>query len=195
MEDTSVSLLERIAERNLSEDWERLLSIYSPFIDSQVRRYPPLASHADDVVQEISMVLVRELPSFQRQRTGSFRKWFRQVVVNQLRVALRKANSRTQPVGNLPEFESDLDQLSDPHSLASQQWEMLHDREVLRKIVEIVQRESNPTHWQAFQMHVLEERPVAEVAEILGVTPNVVNLAKSRIRRRMEVEAAGLIGD
>jgi hypothetical protein len=41
MLDTSVSLLERIASDSQDKDWDRLLCIYRPFIDSQVRRYPP----------------------------------------------------------------------------------------------------------------------------------------------------------
>jgi RNA polymerase sigma-70 factor (ECF subfamily) len=46
---------------------------------------------------------------------------------------------------------------------------------------------------QAFQRHVREGRAAAEVAAELGVTVNVVLLAKSRILRRLRQEARGLI--
>ena len=105
MLDTSVSLLERIASRNQEEDWNRLLSIYRPFIDQQVRRYPQLVDQADDIAQEIAMLLLRELPDFQRQRTGSFRAWLRQVAVNQLRNVSRKLKSQPKPMGDSPNIE------------------------------------------------------------------------------------------
>jgi RNA polymerase sigma-70 factor (ECF subfamily) len=105
MDDTSVSLLERIAARNLDEDWQRLLTIYQPFIEVQVRRYPQLAEEVDDVVQNICMVLVRELPEFQRQRTGSFRKWLRLVTVNQLRITARKLKNRPRPESDIGALE------------------------------------------------------------------------------------------
>jgi hypothetical protein len=88
--DTSESLLERIASRNQDEDWERLLSVYPPFIDQQVRRYPQL-------------------------------------------------------------LDEQLDELSDPASLAAQRWDTEHDKEVLRRVVEIVRQDVNPMHWRAFQ--------------------------------------------
>jgi RNA polymerase sigma-70 factor (ECF subfamily) len=194
MLDTSVSLLERIASRNQEEDWNRLLSIYRPFIDQQVRRYPQLLDQADDIAQEIAMLLLRELPNFQRQRTGSFRAWLRQVAVNQLRNASRKRKSQPIAIGDSPNIDAMLDELSDPASLAAQRWDAEHDREVLRRVVEIVRQDVNPTHWRAFQAHVLDEKPVALVAKELGISENVVLLAKSRITKKMQLEAAGLIG-
>ena len=195
MDDTSVSLLERIAAQNLDEDWQRLLSIYRPFIEAQVRKYPQLADEAEDIVQNICMVLMQELRQFQRQRTGSFRKWLRQVTVNQLRVAARQHRARPIPSSLLAELEVALDQLLDPTSDASRRWDDEHDQEVLRRVIEIVRRETNPVHWQAFQLHVLEDRPAAEVAATMGLNLNIVQLAKSRIKKRMQLELQGLLGE
>ena len=171
-----------------------MLSIYRPFIDQQVRRYPQLLDQADDIAQEIAMLLLRELPGFQRQRTGSFRAWLRQVAVNQLRNASRKLKSQPIPMGDSPNIEELLDELSDPASVAAQRWDTEHDKEVLRRVVEIVRQDVNPIHWRAFQAHVLEGKPVQLVAKELGISDNVVLLAKSRITKKMQLEVAGLIG-
>jgi RNA polymerase sigma-70 factor, ECF subfamily len=195
MDDTSVSLLERIAARNLDEDWQRLLTIYQPFIEVQVRRYPQLAEEVDDVVQNICMVLVRELPEFQRQRTGSFRKWLRLVTVNQLRITARKLKNRPRPESDIGALELGLDQLLDPTSPAARQWDLEHDRRVLEQVIEIVRPELNPVHWQAFQWHVLDDRTAVEVARDLGISVNMVHLVKSRIKRRMQIEIQGLLED
>lgn len=195
MDDTSVSLLERIAAHNLDDDWQRLLAIYRPFIDSHVRQYPQLRDEADDIVQNICLVLMRELPTFQRERTGSFRKWFRQVTVNQLRVESRRQRARPIPSSVLAELDIAFEQLLDPTSEASRRWDDAHDQEVLRRVIDIVQRETNPIHWQAFQLHVLDGLPAADVAQTMGITLNVVQLAKSRIKQRMQVEMKGLLGE
>lgn len=195
MEDTSVSLLERIAAQNLDEDWQRLLALYRPFIESQVRRYPQLADEAEDIVQNVCLVLMQELPGFQRQRTGSFRRWFRQVTVNQLRVASRQNRAKPIPASSLAELESSLEQLLDPTSEAARRWDEEHDREILRQVIEIVRAVSNPIHWQAFQKHVLEGQPAEEVAQALGISLNSVQLVKSRLKKRMQVEIQGLLDD
>ena len=194
MLDTSVSLLERIASDGQDKDWERLLSIYRPFIDSQVRRYPQLIDQADDIAQEIAMVLVRELPQFQRHRVGSFRVWLRQVAVNQIRNASRKQKVQPIAIGDSPSIEEQLEELSNPASLASKRWNDEHDQEVLRRVIEIVREEVNPTHWQAFQAHVLDGKSADQVSRDLGITINMVHLAKSRITKRMQSEVKGLIG-
>ena len=46
--------------------------------------------------------------------------------------------------------------------------------------------------WQAFGRHVREGIAAADVAAELGVTVNVVLLAKSRILRRLRQEIHGL---
>ena len=70
---------------------ETAFDIYRPFIQSVVKSYPSLMSHADDIAQDVMLVLMRELPTFNRQRTGSFRTFPRQITVNQLRTASRKS--------------------------------------------------------------------------------------------------------
>ncbi len=193
MLDTSESLLERISARGSEDDWDRLLKIYRPFIDVQVRRFPQLISHADDIAQDISMILLKELPEFQRQRTGSFRAWLRQIAVNQLRNALRKL--KTQPIllSANHSIEDQINALSDPTSEATRRWNEEHDREVLQRVLRIVQQDVNPLHWRAFEAHVLEGKSTAQVSEELGINKNMIHLAKSRITKRLQTEASGLL--
>ena len=80
---TSVSLLDRLkVAKPDASDWGRLHDIYLPLITRWLRRIPGLGDEADDLAQEVFVVMVRELPRFERQREGSFRVWLRQVAVN-----------------------------------------------------------------------------------------------------------------
>ena len=84
-----------------------------PLIARWLRRIPGLVDETDDLAQEVFVVMVRELPRFQRQREGSFRAWLRQVTVNKVR-AFRKQVAR-KPVAGLDLTDGFLDQLADPN--------------------------------------------------------------------------------
>lgn len=191
MHTTSVSLLERLAQSGDDADWQKLIIIYRPFIEKVVLGYPSLASHADDVAQEVMLVLMRELPVFQRQRTGSFRSWLRNVTVNQLRIVLRK--NRLERTGGALELEQQIEALADPLSAAAKKWDEEHDRAVLQRVIEVVRPTVNHRTWQAFERYALADEAPAQVAAELEMSLNSVLLAKSRILRRLRDEARGLV--
>lgn len=115
--------------------------------------------------------------------------------MNQLRIALRRSKKFQQSDGDGLSVAQQVDQLSDPASLASQQWDEEHDRVVLERIVQVVRRDFKEVTWTAFQRYAIDNQPPAQVAEELGVPLNSVLLAKSRVLRRMREEAAGLIDE
>lgn len=193
MYETSTSLLGRLAEHSTEADWLILNEVYRPFIHGVVSQYPDLASHADDVAQEVMLILMRELPTFQRQRTGSFRTWLRGITVNQMRMTIRKAKRFPQtPVSGIP-LEQQIEDLANPMSQASLRWDQEHERIVFERIIEVVKSDFKPITWQAFQRYALDDQPPAEVARELGLSLNSVLLAKSRVLRRMRQEAKGLL--
>ena len=72
---TSVSLLDRLrVARPDASDWDRLQGIYLPLIRRWLARVPGLGDEADDLAQDVFLVVVRELPRFERRREGSFRR-------------------------------------------------------------------------------------------------------------------------
>ena len=63
----SVSLLDRLkAARPDGSDWDRLQGIYLPLIQRWLARVPGLGDEAGDLAQEVFIVVVRELPRFER---------------------------------------------------------------------------------------------------------------------------------
>ena len=56
-----------------------------------------------------------------------------------------------------------------------------------------MQAEFGPTSWQACWSHVVEDKTAAEVARDLGISVNMVYLAKSRVLARLREELGGLI--
>jgi RNA polymerase sigma-70 factor, ECF subfamily len=191
--ETPVSLLERLRLHLDPLSWQRLVDIYTPLIRLWLRRHALQPSDAEDLAQEVMSVVVREMPNFHHeQRPGAFRRWLRRVTVNRVRGYLRSLQSQPNPIG-ANGFEAILSQLEDPHSDLSRHWDEEHDRHVVRRLLELVEPEFEATTWRAFLGLVLEERDTDAVARDLGISPNAVRIAKSRILSRFRQEVAGLI--
>ncbi|HEX7449099.1 MAG TPA: sigma-70 family RNA polymerase sigma factor [Pirellulales bacterium] len=191
---TSVSLLDRLKSAKPDDpQWRRLHDIYEPWIRAWLARAGESQSDVQDLTQDVLLVLVRELPGFHRQRDGSFRRWLGQVLLNRVRSQWKQRKRRPR-VG----FDGDsdggfLEQLEDPASALSLQWDREHDQFVLRRLMTAVEHDFHANTWQAFRRCTLDGAAAATVSAELGMTVNAVLVAKSRVLRRLREEAAGLI--
>jgi RNA polymerase sigma-70 factor (ECF subfamily) len=193
MLETSMSLLDRLRERPDEAAWQRLVDLYSPWVHGWLRRQGVAPADADDLVQDVLGVVVRELPQFQHaQRKGAFRCWLRTITVNRLRGFWRSQQTRPVATGD-SDMERRLEELADPDSDLSRLWDQDHDQHVLRRLLELVEPEFAPATWQAFRRVALEGGRPAAVAADLGLSVNAVLLAKSRVLRRLRQEAQGLV--
>jgi RNA polymerase sigma-70 factor (ECF subfamily) len=190
--ETSVSLLERLRTAPDEAAWRRLDDLYRPMIRRWVLRDRSLGDEAEDIVQEVMQVLVRELPGFHRQRNGSFRHWLRTIINHRVMAYHRGRQKRPHTLGATPE-ESPLAQLSDPKSQLSRQWDEEHDRYVLRRLLELVEPMFEPKTVAVFRRVVLDEVPAAQVADELGLSVSAVYLAKSHLLKKLREEAEGFI--
>jgi RNA polymerase sigma-70 factor (ECF subfamily) len=194
MQPTSVSLLDRLRHATPdAPEWQRLHDLYLPVIRAWLSHVPGLHNEADDLSQEVLVVLFRELPSFERRRHGSFRAWLRQITVNRIRTFLRMR--RKQPVAGLgPELDQILAQLEDANSAPARRWDEEHDRHVLQALLAIVQADFEPPTWHAFSRFALDGVPAADVARELAISVGQVVQAKFRVLKRLREEAKGLTG-
>ena len=138
------------------------------------------------------MVVLRELPAFERRRDGAFRAWLRQITVNRVR-SFCKARQRQPRAGLGHEEEQLLAQLADPASDLARQWDREHDRHVLQKLLAMVRPDFEPTTWQAFIRFALEGLPATRVAQELGISESAVVQAKFRILKRLREETEELL--
>jgi RNA polymerase sigma-70 factor (ECF subfamily) len=188
--ETAVSLLDRLRTGTDSAAWQRLDDLYRPLIHRWILRDAVLRNDAEDVVQDVMSVLVRELPRFHRERTGSFRLWLRTITHNRV-LAFRHKSARQRAAGD----DGALAQLADPNSELSRLWDREHDEFVLRRLLELL--ESDPPFEKitirAFRMVFLEERTPADVAASLGISINSVLLAKSRILKWLRQESGDFL--
>src|SRR5262245_8333282 len=109
---TSFALIGPLREPADAEAWAQFVALYPPLLRAWVRPLCTQDADADDVIQEVLVVVVRRLPAFAHsRRMGAFRTWLKAVVANKLGDHLRSVARR--PVG-APDLV--LAQLADPSS-------------------------------------------------------------------------------
>jgi RNA polymerase sigma-70 factor (ECF subfamily) len=186
---TSLSLLERLRQQPDAASWQRFVDLYAPLLRGWLHRQGVRPQDAEDLVQEVLGVVVRELSGFEHnQRPGAFRAWLRTSLLNRLRAFWRAR--RAQPAAAADE---ELDALEDSAAELSRLWDEEHDQHVLRRLLELLEPEFEEKTWQAFRRVTLDEEKAAAVAQELGLSVNAVWLAKSRVLRRLRQEARNLV--
>jgi RNA polymerase sigma-70 factor (ECF subfamily) len=190
--ETNLSLLHR-ATAGDEAAWAKLVALYQPLIFGWLQRHSVHPQEAADLTQEVLVVVVRELSSFAHAgHPGSFRGWLRTITVNRARAFLRGAAGREQAAGGDGVFGL-IEQLEDPHSALTQEWNVEHDTHVVRQILKLVETDFEPATVRIFHRLVLEEARAAEVAAEMGMAVAAVYAAKSRVLQRVRQEAEGLL--
>jgi hypothetical protein len=116
------------------------------------------------------------------------------ILTNQVRHFL--SGKRNQKVQGAAQPLSDwLEQLADPNSALSRHWDQEHDQQIVRRLLASIRSEFNPTTWQVFQMLVLQEHPVAEVAQRFGITPRPAEEPLPSLRLPNLIALAALLAE
>jgi RNA polymerase sigma-70 factor (ECF subfamily) len=152
---TSHSLLERLHDRADVQAWQRLGSVYEPWLRGWLSRQDLQRADVDDLVQDILIVVSDKLPEFSHNgQQGAFRAWLRMILTNRVRHFLRTGRNEQARVSPQP-LADWLEHLTDPNSALSRQWDEEHDQQLVRRLLASIQSEFNTTTWQVFQMLVL----------------------------------------
>jgi RNA polymerase sigma-70 factor (ECF subfamily) len=180
---TSASLLARLRQPGDRESWDRFVTLYTPLLMFWARRAGLAHQDAADLVQDVFVALLERLPEFSYDGR-SFRGWLRTVLMNKWRDRVRNARP-TQALNahDPPAADDSLEAL----------WDAEHQRLLLAAALEIMKSEFTENTWRACWETVVQDRPVPQVARELGVTENVVYIARSRVLRRLRAELDGLL--
>ena len=193
MNETSLSLLNRLRHSPESESWDRLVELYAPLLRAWLRKYDVQASDADDLTQEVLLAVSKDLDKFEHAgQPGAFRGWLKAILVNRLRKFWRSRDRRPQARGD-SDIDARLAQLDDPASEISLIWNREHDQYVLRQLLALAEPHFAGSTWTAFCRVALEGAKPDVVARELGISLNAVCLAKSRVLRRLRQESEGLV--
>jgi len=185
MTDTRSSLLLRVRDPGDKAGWREFDDIYRPLLIRYALRRGADSAMAEDVAQECLLAVSRQIARFERRR--SFRAYLRAMVDHKLCDALSR---RRGPTGV---SEETLNDLRDPAPAPSELWESHWNEGVARMLLRRLHDKFAAHTLQAFEMYVLDERPVKEISAALGMTANQIYVAKSRVARHLRENCADLI--
>ncbi len=189
---TSPTLLARLRAADPTA-WQRLVHVYSPLVYTWCRRLGLSADDAADVMQEVWAAVSTAVARFDHAAAGAtFRGWLYTIARHKLADYFRRQAVRPVAAGGssaqgywaeLPEAEPD-DSLADPQTGTAG---------VMRRALELIRQDFEPTTFRAFWETAVEGRAAADVAAALGVTVDVVYQSKSRVLRRLKQEFQGIM--
>lgn len=194
MNDTPLSLLERLREPDQQASWKQFVALYDPLIRRWLSQERLGVADIDDLVQDVISVVLREIGQFDHGgRPGSFRRWLRMILVHRTRDYWKRQRRDRLAAFDETNGPTVLDRLEDPDSDLSRTWDAEHDELVARRLLDLVAPNFAPRTWEAFRLLMIEQRTPGEVAASLGLSVNAVLIAKSRVLRRLREEGRGLI--
>jgi len=185
---TSVTLLQRVRQRDDQAAWERFVALYAPLLFRWALRAGLAEQDAADLVQDVLVLLMQELPEFEYDAGRNFRGWLKTVTINKCRERQRRrvpaagVGGDSDPLAELP-GASDLEEF----------WNAEYRQHLVRKALEIMRTEFEPNTWQACWEHTVNDKTAAEVGRQLGLSEAAVYVAKSRVLRRLRQELSGLL--
>lgn len=192
MDATPQSLIVRLCaerEADASVDqhaWSRFVALYTPLLYHWANRLEPQEADALDLVQDVFLLLHQKIPDFHYDRTQSFRSWLRTVLYNKWCDRGRMRQPPSTPGSDQISTVS----VEDPLELMTEED---YRRYLVRRAMELMQTDFEPSTWKAFWETSVQSRPAAEVAAELGLSLAAVYKAASRVRQRLRQELEGLL--
>jgi RNA polymerase sigma factor (sigma-70 family) len=152
--------------------WEEFRRRYAPVIVGFARNAGLKTQDAEDVLQEVMLGFFKVSDRFVYDREkGRFRGYLKRATLNVIRKRLRKRG--TSP-------ETDLDPLDDEPGVETR-WEACWRHQIYARAIEEARPHFDARTFEAFELYGHRNVPAAEVARRLGLTPNGVHQAKSRV--------------
>jgi RNA polymerase sigma-70 factor (ECF subfamily) len=199
---TRVSLLERLKNLEDEGSWREFFLRYEKKVLS-VARSRGLAEHdAEEVAQEVFARLAKSIGNYQPQsRPGSFRSWLFKLTRWRAADQLRDRNPFTPHTQSYhgPSDDGQGERTPTIERVPAQAdaelaFEAESRRHFVDSLLKRVERKVTPKQLQIFQALVLDEVPVAKVAELYGMTVPAIYVIKHRTMAKLRDEIAQMQG-
>ncbi len=176
---------------NDQDAWRRLVNLYSPLVGHWFRQWGAAPDDVPDLLQEVFSSVSRHLSSYRSDGPGSsFRGWIRTIARNKF---LDHVRARSTPAEGGTEARVRLEGVVDTDILPDASDSDSEITELYLRALDQVRAQFEERTWRAFWLVAMERRGTADVAAELGLSPNSVRQARSRVLRRLKQELGELI--
>jgi RNA polymerase sigma factor (sigma-70 family) len=174
---TRATLLLRLNTMNAARSeiaWQEFHARYAPAVAGFARNMGAKPQEVDDLIQDVMLGFYAHAPAFVYDPAkGRFRGYLKVCVFRALRERLRNnAKFKALPLEEVPEDDAQVEEL----------WSQNWAHELLNRATQTVRTAyDNNNTFRAFEMHVLQAKPVDEVAAALNMSEASVYKAKQRV--------------
>ena len=189
---TSTTLLMRLRQSPTNElAWDEFVDRYGRLIFQWCRQRGLQEADAEDVTQNVLLVLAGQMQEFVYDPSRSFRGWVRTIAH---RSWCRFVEDRRRRL--LAGADPDVDRLcsSEAQDDFLSRLEAEGEAELFEQAKEAVRKRVSPGTWEAFRLSIEEELTGAEIAELLRIKVGAVFVARSRVQRMVREEVRRLDG-
>lgn len=188
---TSPTLLGRLRQDPSDETaWQAFVERYGPDIYAWCRQRGLREADAEDVAQNVLLLLARKLRSFVYDPSRTFRGWLRTVTRNTLADFLADGTRPDRGSGDTQVLDV-LKSVQARDDLVTR-LERQFDQELMEEAIARVRLRVEPHNWEAFRLTAWERLSADETAQQLGIRVTAVFKAKSRILQLLREEIAKL---
>lgn len=168
--------------KDLKDDiWSEFYDNYSELILSFAKKRGCSSELAQDVLQETVMALFRYLPNFEYDKNkGKFRSLLFKITESKVIDAFRRSKQISY-LQNSEIFSSSRNAFEDEQKHISHLWDESIDEIFLIKAMHIARGKVKPKTYKCFENVFLKGMSVKNVAEKLGISPNLVSQHKHKV--------------
>jgi RNA polymerase sigma-70 factor (ECF subfamily) len=194
---TRWSLLNRLKDLADQQSWQEFFDTYWKLIYGVARKAGLSDAEAQDVVQETIISVAKKIGEFKCDPlAGSFKSWLlnltRWRILNQLKKRMPAGvQSLVTSAARMEDGArtATVERVADPAGLdLDAVWDEEWEKNLAEAAIERVKRQVKAKQFQMFELYVLQQWPVRDVARMLSVSVAQIYLAKHRIGRLIKEE-------
>ncbi|MAJ47146.1 MAG: hypothetical protein CBC35_07810 [Planctomycetes bacterium TMED75] len=155
--------------------WQEFYTIYAPVISGFARRAGCASSDIDDIVHDVMTGFFKAAERFEYDpKLGRFRGYLKTSTINALRNQHRKNKGKST-------FDQEF--IEQQPARAEVLWDQEWLGSLIVRALDSVRSQTNlePSSWEAFELYGRRNVPIEEVSQRLGLSPEAIRKAKSRI--------------
>lgn len=182
--DTRITLLMLVQAGNDPKAWDEFVALYRPILYRLARRRGMQDADAEDLAQKVLVSISHSIEGWQqRDNSTRFRHWLRRVAKNAiLNMLTRRPKELATGSHSVHEF---LNQQGHDDSQLAQDLELEYRREIFFRAASQVKSDIATDSWKVFELAVIEDMPIEQVAATLSKSVGAVYAARSRVMKRL----------
>jgi RNA polymerase sigma-70 factor (ECF subfamily) len=182
VDDTPKTLLARLRSPADDGAWRRFVDLFGPLVLHWAGSMGLRRHDAEEAVQDVFALLVRELPRFEYDPARSFRAWLKTVT---RRAALRRKRT-LRALSPIPE---ECPEETDPDGVEEREYRSW----LLHRLWVILASDFDEVTRTVFRRYAIDGEEPAELARELGLSRNAVYLIRHRVLARLRSELKDLL--